>query len=472
MKELEYDYGVAKGFVLSALVWGVAGMLIGVWIAFSLVFPNITGDVAWLTFNRLRPLHTNGVIYGFTLSFIFATWYYISQRLLKVKIVFPKLAWFHFILYNLIIVLAVVSLPLGISSSKEYAELQWPIDILVVVMWLSWGVHIFAMCAARKEKTLYISIWFFIATFLGVGMLYIFNNAALPVSWFGGMGKWTHAVSIYSGANDANVQWWWGHNAVAFVLTVPILGCAYYSIPKSCNQPIYSYRLTLLSFWSLIFIYLWAGPHHLIYSTLPDWIQTLGSVFSIMLLVPSWTAVINLLFTMSGRWNQLKVDPVLKFLILGVVFYGLATLEGSMQAIKSVNALAHFTDWIIGHVHSGALGWVGFIGIGTIYLIVPRMWRTSLYSNKIAEWQFWLQIGGIAIYMIALWIGGIAQGLQWRAVDKYGNLVYSFLDTVLAIKPYWIARGVGGTLYLIGFLLFFYNIVKTISYAGNPKTSN
>ena len=457
----EYDYSIAKGFVISTLVWGAVGMLVGVWIAFALVFPSLNAGVPWLTFNRLRPLHTNGVVFGFVLSGVFAVWYYISQRLLKVRLVHKKIAVLHLVLYNLIIVLAAVSLPLGVTSSKEYAELQWPIDVLVVVMWLLWGFNIFSMCAARREKTMYVSIWYFVACFLGVGMLYLFNNAAIPVAFTSGLGDWFYAVSIYSGTNDANVQWWWGHNAVAFVLTVPIVGMSYYAIPKASQQPIFSYKLSLWSFWGLIFVYLWAGPHHLLYSTLPDWIQTLGMVFSISLIIPSWGSMVNLLMTVSGKWEQLKTDPVLKFLVIGSTFYGLATLEGPIQAIKSVNAVAHFTDWIVGHVHSGALGWVGFTIIGILYLIVPPMWKTRLHSVKLAEVQFWIQTLGIVFYTVSLWIAGITQGLMWRTSDRFGNLAYSFLDTVIALKPFWILRGIGGGLYLLGFLIFFYNILQT-----------
>ena len=462
-----YDYSIAKGFLISALVWGAASMLIGVWIAFSLVFPSLNMDIPWLTFNRLRPLHTNGAIFGFVLSAVFTAWYYFSQRLLKIELIHKKVAYFHLVLYNLIIVLAVLTLPLGLTSSKEYAELQWPIDILVVIMWLCWGFNIVTMCAARREKTMYVSIWYFIACFLGVGMLYLFNNFAIPIALTSGFGDWYYAISAYAGTNDANVQWWWGHNAVAFVLTVPIVGISYYAIPKACNQPIYSYKLSLWSFWGLIFVYLWAGPHHMLYSTLPDWIQTLGMVFSIMLIIPSWGSMVNLLMTVSGKWEQLKTDPVLKFLVIGSTFYGLATLEGPIQAIKSVNAVAHFTDWIIGHVHSGVLGWVGFTCIGFFYLIVPNITRKPLHSMKLAEVQFWIQTLGIVFYTTSLWIAGITQGLMWRATDSYGNLAYSFLDTVIALKPYWILRGIGGTLYLVGFIIFFYNIVMTFRNSRN-----
>jgi cytochrome c oxidase cbb3-type subunit 1 len=459
----QYDYSVAKGFAISALIWGAAGMLIGLILALQLVFPVLNFDLPWLSFNRLRPLHTNAVIYGFTLSSVFSVWYYVSQRVLKVRMVLPGVAKFHLIFYNLIIVLAVFSLLAGANSSKEYAELQWPIDILIVVMWLSWGVNIFAMCGARKEKTIYVSIWYFIASFLGVAMVYLFNNIAIPTYFVAGMGKWYHAISMYSGTNDANIQWWFGHNAVAFVLTVPIIAMAYYMIPKEAKQPIYSYKLSLWSFWGLMFVYLWAGPHHLLYSTLPDWVQTVGVVLSLALIIPSWGSMVNLLLTVSGRWELLKTNPTLRFLIVGSTFYGLATLEGPIQAIKSVNALAHFTDWIIGHVHSGALGFVAFTCIASIYHMVPRMWNTKLYSQKIAEQQFWIQTIGIVFYFTSMWVAGLTQGLMWRASDQFGNLAYSFLDTVIRMRPFWAIRAIGGAMFFIGMLMFIYNIVKTIS---------
>lgn len=464
-----YDYSVAKGFALSALFWGALGMAAGVYLAFQLVFPVLNFDTPWLSFGRLRPLHTNAVIFGFTLSGVFSAWYYISQRVLKVRMVFPHLAKLHLILYNLTLLVGGITLLSGVSSSKEYAELQWPLDILVVIMWLIWGVHIFAMCGARREKTLYISIWYFIATFLGVGMLYVFNNLAIPTILLTGMGDWYHAVSMYSGTNDASVQWWYGHNAVAFVLTVPIIGINYYTIPKQVNQPIYSYKLSLWTFWGLIFVYLWAGPHHLIYSTVPDWVQTLAMLFSVALIIPSWGSMINLILTVSGRWDQLKTDPHLRFGMAALVFYGLATFEGPMQAVKSVNAIAHFTDWIIGHVHGGALGFVAFTIIMALHYMVPRMWNTRLYSIQIVRVQFWLQVIGVLLYISSMWVGGITQSLMWMATDSQGNLIYSFLETVTTMIPYWAVRALGGTFYLVGMLLLIYNLAQTI--LGAKKNS-
>jgi cytochrome c oxidase cbb3-type subunit 1 len=466
---IEYDYSVAKGFVISAMIWGVLGMSFGVTLAWELVFPSINGGNPYLSFNRLRPIHTNTVIFGFCLSAIFATWYYVSQRVLKVRMVLPTVAKFHLVIYNAIIVLGLWALFTGQTSSKEYAELPWYLDILVVVMWLTWGAHIFSMFGARREKTFYVSLWYYTACFLGVGMLYLFNNLAVPTYFVTGTGSWMHSVSMYAGTNDAQVQWWYGHNAVAFVFTVPIVAISYYFIPKQANQPIYSYRLSLWSFWGLIFVYLWAGPHHMHYSTIPDWVQTLGMVFSLVLIIPSWGSMINLLLTMSGKWQQLKTDPIAKFLVIGSTFYGFSTLEGPIQAIKSVNAIAHFTDWIVGHVHNGVLGWVGFTTIGAMYHMVPRMYKTRLYSEKIAENQFWIQATGIIFYATSMWIAGITQGSMWRTTDQFGSLAYSFLDTVNAMYPYWALRGVGGTLYLIGFIMFVYNITKTIQGASSGE---
>jgi cytochrome c oxidase cbb3-type subunit 1 len=465
----DYDYSVAKGFVISALFWGVFGMSVGLTLAFELVFPELNADLPWLSFNRLRPLHTNAVIFGFTLSGVFAAWYYISQRVLKVRMVLPALAKTHLALFNLLLVLGAFTLLDGQSSSKEYHEMPWWLDIVIVVMWLMWGAHMFAMLGARREKTLYVSIWYFMACFLGVGMLFLFNGLAIPTWFVTNTGNWWHSVSMYAGTNDAQVQWWFGHNAVAFVLTVPIVAISYYFIPKQANQPIYSYRLSLWSFWGLIFVYLWAGPHHLIYSTVPDWVQTLGMAFSLVLIIPSWGSMINLLLTMSGRWEQLKTDPIAKLLVIGSTFYGFATLEGPVQAIKSVNAIAHFTDWIVGHVHNGALGWVGFTIMGAIFHMVPRMYNTRLYSVRLAENQFWIQTLGIVFYFTSMWVAGVTQGSMWRTTDQFGNLAYSFLDTVRAMVPYWSLRAVGGTLYLLGFWMFIFNIWMTIRQARTQQ---
>ena len=465
---LEYDYSVAKLFTYATLVFGVVGMLIGVIIAFQMAYPSLNylaGEYG--TFGRLRVLHTSGVIFGFTLSGIFATWYYIGQRVLKVSLRESKflmgLAKFHFWVYIVLMTLAVVTLFMGISTSKEYAELEWPLDILVVVMWVSWGLGMFGLIGLRREKQLYISIWYFIASFLGVSMLFLFNNMAVPTALVSGVGDWYHSVSMYAGTNDALVQWWFAHNAVAFLFTVPIVAMAYYFVPKESGQPVYSYKLSLLSFWGLMFVYLWAGGHHLIYSTVPDWMQTMGSLFSVVLIIPSWGSAINILLTMKGEWQQVASNPIVKFMILASTFYMFSTLEGPIQSIKSVNALAHFTDWIPGHVHDGTLGWVGFMIMGALFHMTPRMFKRELYSKKMMENQFWIQTLGVVLYFSSMWIAGITQGMMWRAADEFGSLQYSFIDTVTHLFPYYLIRAVGGTLYLIGFFMFAYNIYKTMT---------
>lgn len=467
---MQYDYTVAKWFAYTTILFGIIGMGIGVFIAFQMAYPELNylfGEYG--TFSRLRPLHTSGVIYGFTLSGIFATWYYVGQRVLKVSYVehpiLLTIGKIHFILYMIVMVLAIITLFMGISTSKEYAELEWPIDLIVVVTWVMWGVSIFGLISVRREKTLYISVWYYLACFFGVAMLYVFNNMEVPTRIISGYGDWYHSVSFYAGTNDALVQWWFGHNAVAFVLTVPIVAMIYYFLPKEANQPVYSYKLSILSFWGLLFVYLWAGGHHLIYSTVPDWLQTMGSVFSIVLILPSWGSAVNMLLTMKGQWHQLKESPLIKFMVLGSTFYMLSTLEGPIQAIKSVNALAHFTDWIPGHVHDGTLGWVGFMIMASLFHMAPRMFKREIHSKKLMESQFWLQTIGIVLYFSSMWIAGITQGMMWRAADEYGNLAYSFIDTVTVLHPYYTIRAVGGLLYLIGVFMFAYNMVKTITSA-------
>ncbi|MFW9627530.1 MAG: cytochrome-c oxidase, cbb3-type subunit I [Sulfurospirillum sp.] len=465
---LNYDYSVAKCFTYAAILFGIVGMLIGVVIAYQMAFPELNylaGEYG--TFSRLRPLHTSGVIFGFLLSGIFAAWYYIGQRVLKVSIAESKFLMFisklHFWLYMILMVIAVVTLFMGISTSKEYAELEWPLDILVVVVWVLWGLSIFGLIGIRREKTLYISMWYFIATFLGVAMLYLFNNMEVPTYFVAGTGKWYHSVSMYAGSNDAMVQWWYGHNAVAFIFTVPIIAMIYYFLPKESGQPVFSYKLSLLSFWGLMFVYLWAGGHHLLYSTVPDWVQTMGSIFSIILILPSWGSAINILLTMKGQWGQLKENPLVKLMIFASTFYMFSTLEGPILSIKSVNALAHFTDWIPGHVHDGTLGWVGFMTMAALYHMAPRMYKREIYSKKLIEAQFWIQTTGIVLYFSSMWIAGITQGMMWRATDQFGNLAYSFIDTVTVLIPYYAIRATGGLLYLIGFFMFTYNMYKTMT---------
>lgn len=465
---LNYDYTVSKYFMFTTVLFGIVGMLVGTIIAFELAYPDlnyIAGEYS--SFSRLRPLHTNAVVYGFMLSGIFSCWYYIGQRVLKVSMSESKFLMFigklHFFIYVVIIILAVITLLAGYTSSKEYSELEWPIDILVVICWVLWGISIFGLIGIRREKTLYISVWYFIATFLGVAMLYLFNNMAIPTRLVSGVGSWMHAVSAYAGTNDALVQWWFGHNAVAFVFTVAIIAQIYYFLPKESGQPIFSYKLSLFSFWGLMFLYLWAGGHHLIYSTVPDWMQTMGSIFSVILILPSWGTGINLLLTMRGEWNQLRDNPIIKFMILASTFYMFSTLEGPILSVKSVNALAHFTDWVPGHVHDGTLGWVGFMTVAAMYHMVPRIFKRELYSKKLMETQFVIQTIGLVLFFTSMWIAGITQGMMWRATDEYGVLAYSFIDTVLALIPFYWIRAVGGLLYLLGFLLFAYNMYKSVS---------
>ncbi|BAF70724.1 cytochrome-c oxidase, cbb3-type subunit I [Nitratiruptor sp. SB155-2] len=467
---IEYDYTVAKWFSYLAILFGILGMGIGVWIAFELAFPELNYVAGEYTlFSRLRPIHTNVVAYGFTLSGIWATWYYVGQRVLKVSLAESKFLMavgkLHFWLYFITALLAVVSLLARYTTSKEYAQFEWPLDILVVLIWVLWGISIFGLIGIRREKTLYISMWYYIATFLGVAMLYLFNNMEVPTYLITGMGDPLHSVSMYAGTNDAMVQWWFGHNAVAFVFTVPIIAMIYYYLPKESGQPVYSYKLSLLSFWGLMFVYLWAGGHHLIYSTVPDWMQTMGSVFSVILILPSWGSALNMLLTMKGEWGQLKENPLIKFMVLASTFYMLSTLEGPIQSIKSVNALAHFTDWIPGHVHDGTLGWVGFMIIAAIMHMAPRFFKREIYSKKLLEMQFWLQTTGIVLYFSSMWIAGITQGMMWRAVDQYGNLAYSFIDTVTVLHPYYTLRGIGGLFYFIGLFMWAYNFYKTMTAA-------
>lgn len=480
-RPLEYDYTVAKMFMLTTVLLGIVGMLVGVILAWQLAFPGVNlmlgeGLGEYTNFSRLRPLHTDAVIFGFTLSGIWATWYYVGQRVLKVSMAESKflmaLGKLHFWLYLLVVVAVVGSLLMGITTSKEYAEFEWPIDIAVVVVWVIWGMGLFGLIGIRREKSLYISIWYYIATFLGIAMLYLFNNMAIPTYFAsGGIGAWYHSVSMYSGTNDALVQWWYGHNAVAFGFTVPIVAMIYYFLPKESGQAVYSYKLSLLAFWGLMFVYLWAGGHHLIYSTVPDWMQTMGSVFSVVLILPSWGSAINMLLTMKGEWQQVAASPLIKFMILASTFYMFSTLEGPIQAIKSVNALAHFTDWIVGHVHDGVLGWVAFMIMAALFHMAPRVFKREIYSKSLMNTQFWIQTLGVVLYFTSMWIAGITQGMMWRAHDEFGNLAYSFIDTVSVLHPYFTIRAVGGTLYLLGMFLFAYNMYKTMTSARRVEES-
>lgn len=451
-----YNYDVVRKFAVMSVVWGIVGMLVGVTIAFLLVFPDMLQGIPYFSFGRLRPLHTNAVVFAFGGSALFATSYYIVQRTCHTTLFAPKLASFTFWGWNLVIVLAAITLPLGMTSSKEYAELEWPIDILITVVWVAYAVVFFGTIVKRKVKHIYVANWFFGAYIITIAMLHIVNNLEIPVTW-------TKSYSIYSGVQDAMIQWWYGHNAVGFFLTAAFLGMMYYFIPKQAGRPVYSYRLSVVHFWALIFTYIWAGPHHLMYTALPDWTQSLGMVLSLILLAPSWGGMINGIMTLSGAWEKLRDDPILKFLVVSVSFYGMSTFEGPMMAIKTVNALSHYTDWTVGHVHSGALGWVGMVSIGSLYYLIPRLFNTQMYSMKLIEWHFWASTLGTVLYITSMWISGIMQGLMWRAVNADGTLTYSFVESVQAMQPFYFVRGVGGLVYLAGMLLMAYNVYKTIA---------
>ena len=453
---MTYDYSVVRQFAIATVILGIVGMLIGVLIASQMAWPVLNFDTPWLSFGRLRPLHTNAVVFGFGGSALFATSYYVVQRTCHVRLFAPALAQFTFIGWMLVIACAVVTLPLGFTSSKEYAELEWPIDLLITVVWVAYAVVFFGTIAKRRVKHIYVANWFFGSFILTVAMLHIVNSAALPVSFL-------KSYSVYSGVQDAMVQWWYGHNAVGFFLTAGFLGIMYYFIPKQAERPVYSYRLSVVHFWALSFTYIWAGPHHLHYTALPDWTQSLGMVFSLILLAPSWGGMINGIMTLSGAWEKLRSDPILKFLIVSVSFYGMSTFEGPMMAIKTVNALSHYTDWTIGHVHSGALGWVAMVSIGAMYFLIPKLFDTEIYSKKLIETHFWIATIGIVLYITSMWISGIMQGLMWRAINSDGTLTYSFVESVQAMHPFYIVRASGGALFLTGMLIMAYNLTKTIA---------
>ena len=451
-----YNYRVVRMFAIMTIVLGIVGMTVGVLIASQMAWPALNFDTPWLTFGRLRPLHTNAVIFGFGGSALFATSYYVVQRTCHTRLFAPALAEFTFWGWMLVIVLAAITLPMGYTSSKEYAELEWPIDLLIAVVWVSYAVVFFGTIAKRKVSHIYVANWFFGAFIITVAMLHIVNSAFIPVTL-------TKSYSAYSGVQDAMVQWWYGHNAVGFFLTAGFLGIMYYFIPKQAERPVYSYRLSVVHFWALAFTYIWAGPHHLHYTALPDWTQSLGMTFSLVLLAPSWGGMINGIMTLSGAWEKLRSDPILKFLIVSVSFYGMSTFEGPMMAIKTVNALSHYTDWTVGHVHSGALGWVAMVSIGAMYFLIPKLFDTEIYSKKLIETHFWIATIGIVLYITSMWISGIMQGLMWRAVNSDGTLTYSFVESVQAMHPFYIVRASGGALFLTGMLIMAYNIFKTIA---------
>jgi cytochrome c oxidase cbb3-type subunit 1 len=452
-----YNYTVVRQFAVMTVIWGIVGMLVGVILAAQFIWPDLTFGVPWLSFGRLRPLHTNAVIFAFGGSALFATSYYVVQRTCNVRLFSDGLAAFTFWGWQLVIVLAAITLPLGITTSKEYAELEWPIDVLITLVWVAYAVVFFGTLWKRKTSHIYVANWFFGGFILTVAILHLVNSAALPVTFW-------KSYSAYAGAQDAMVQWWYGHNAVGFFLTAGFLGMMYYFVPKQAGRPIYSYRLSVVHFWALIFTYMWAGPHHLHYTALPDWTQSLGMIFSLILLAPSWGGMINGIMTLSGAWYKLREDPILKFLIVSLSFYGMSTFEGPMMSIKTVNALSHYTDWTIGHVHSGALGWVGMISIGSIYYLLPRLFgQTQMYSMRLVTLHFWVATIGIVLYIAAMWIAGVTQGLMWRAVNPDGTLTYTFVESTKASMPFYVIRLLGGTLYLAGMLLMLVNMIKTIA---------
>jgi len=452
-----YNYKVVRQFAIMTVVWGIVGMLVGVVIAAQLIWPQLNFDTPWLTYSRLRPLHTNAVIFAFGGSALFATSYYVVQRTCQTRLFSDKLSAFTFWGWQVIILAAAITLPLGITTSKEYAELEWPIDLLIAVVWVAYAVVFFATIAKRRVPHIYVANWFYGAFIITIAVLHIVNSIELPVSLW-------KSYSFYPGAIDAMVQWWYGHNAVGFFLTAGFLGMMYYFIPKQANRPIYSYRLSVVHFWALISTYMWAGPHHLHYTALPDWAQSLGMVFSLILLAPSWGGMINGIMTLSGAWHKLRTDPILKFLIVSLSFYGMSTFEGPMMSIKTVNALSHYTDWTIGHVHSGALGWVGLVTMGSMYFLIPRLFgREQMHSIKLIELHFWIATVGIVLYIASMWIAGVMQGLMWRAVNDDGTLTYSFVESLKATYPYYEVRLLGGLLYLGGMFIMAYNVWKTVS---------
>jgi cytochrome c oxidase, cbb3-type, subunit I/cytochrome c oxidase, cbb3-type, subunit II len=450
-----YDNKIVKWFTYATLFWGVVGMLAGLLAAFQLVFPQLNFNTAQTTFGRVRPVHTNAVIFAFVGNGIFMGVYYSLQRLCKTRMFSDKLSKFHFWAWQLIIVLAAVTLLAGYTTGKEYAELEWPIDILITLVWVAFGWNMFGTILKRRERHLYVAIWFYIATFVTVAMLHIVNSWEIPFTWL-------KSYSWYAGVQDALVQWWYGHNAVAFFLTTPYLGLMYYFLPKAANRPVYSYRLSIIHFWALIFLYIWAGPHHLLYTALPDWAQSLGTVFSIMLLAPSWGGMINGLLTLRGAWDKVREDVVLKFLVVAITAYGMATFEGPMLSLKNVNAISHFTDWTIAHVHVGALGWNGFLTFGVIYWLIPRIFKTELYSKRMANWHFWIGTLGIIFYAVPMYWAGFMQSLAWKEFTPEGQLKYQFMETVTQMRPFFMMRGIGGTLYLIGAVMMVVNIWKTV----------
>ncbi|MFN8576887.1 MAG: cytochrome-c oxidase, cbb3-type subunit I [Candidatus Sericytochromatia bacterium] len=452
-----YDDEIVKKFSLAALLFAILGMFFGVWIASELAFPFMNFDLPWISFGRLRPLHTNTVIFAFGGNLLFAACYYSVQRTSRARLFSDFLSNFTFWGWQFIIVLAAITLPLGITRAKEYAELEWPITILIAVVWVAFGINFFGTLWRRQEKHIYVANWFFMALIIAVAILHIFNGLSYPVTLW-------KSYSVYSGLQDAMVQWWYGHNAVGFFLTAGFLGVMYYFMPKQAQRPVFSYRLSIVHFWGLIFVYVWAGPHHLLYTALPEWTQTLGMTFSLILLAPSWGGMINGLLTLNGAWDKLRSDPIIKFMFVAISFYGMSTFEGPMMAIRTVNSLSHYTDWTVGHVHSGALGWVAMISIGALYYMFPRVFgKKQMYSSNLINIHFWMSTIGVVLYIAAMWISGVMQGLMWRAVNPDGTLTFTFAQTVAAMHPYYVIRLLGGLIYLTGMLIMAYNVFKTIT---------
>jgi len=462
LEEFVYDDAISRAFLLMTLVWGVVGMLVGVLIATEMVLPGLNLGLPFTSFGRLRPLHTNAVIFAFAGNAVFTAVYYSTQRLCKARMFSDALSRIHFWGWQAIIVAAAVTLPLGFTQAKEYAELEWPIDIAIAIVWVIFAINFFGTIAKRRERHLYVALWFYIATIVTIAVLHIFNSLAVPAGAL-------KSYALYAGVQDAFMQWWYGHNAVGFLLTTPFLGLMYYFLPKAAERPIFSYRLSIVHFWSLVFIYIWAGPHHLHYSAIPEWASTLGMIFSLMLWMPSWGGMINGLLTLRGAWNRVATDPVLKFFVVGITFYGMSTFEGPLLSIKSVNALGHYTDWIIAHVHGGALGWVGFTTFAMIYWLIPRLYQAPLWSTRLATTHFWVATIGLVLYIVPIYIAGLTQGLMWRALDDMGRLSYpDFVETVMALIPMYWVRVIGGSLYLVGTLLAGVNMFKT--WQARPAT--
>lgn len=463
VQKFYYDNKIVRKFIVATLFWGIVGMSVGLLLAFMFLFPNLTEGISWLSFGRLRPLHTNAVIFAFVGNAIFAGVYYSTQRLLKARMWKDWLSNLNFWGWQAIIVAAAITLPLGYTSTKEYAELEWPIDIAIAIVWVAFGANLIGTMIKRRQRHLYVAIWFYLATFVTVAVLHIVNNMEVPVGPL-------KSYSMYAGVQDALVQWWYGHNAVAFFLTTPFLGLMYYFVPKAANRPVYSYRLSIVHFWSLIFIYIWAGPHHLLYSALPEWAQNLGVAFSVMLIAPSWGGMINGLLTLRGAWDKVRTDPVLKFMVVAITGYGMATFEGPMLSLKNVNAIAHFSDWIIAHVHVGALAWNGFLTFGMIYWMVPKLFKTKLWSIKLANIHFWIGTLGVILYALPMYVAGFVQASMWKQFNPDGTLTYgNFLETVVEIMPMYWMRAIGGSLYITGALIGVYNVIRTAR-AGNKVT--